>query len=493
MARKVCVVEVNEVPIRVWKEYCRIRPDSVVARLFGQGKLYRTIADDVDYEFLYPSQSWASLNTGMPYPEHRIHWYNDPKPDMNLFWWHQAAVSGKRVGLVNVLHTSPLSALRKEADYDFLVPDCFSPSSETKPQRYEAFQSLNLQLTEKNSRTSTAGFSDLMRLARKAILHPGTFGLTPFSVAETARAAPGILRSRERLRNLQFPPLASIFLDLLKQHDPDISVMFTNHIAAAQHRYWYALFPNDYEEKIYDDDWIERYRHDILNGVGLLDRYLAKLSAYCQRTDRILMIVSSMGQHANPKLTKKYVLQTSRAYRLEKPEKFLDAVIGSNAAVAERAMVPQYTYAFPDTASAQAALERIAHFLAMNPEMHGSRVDIVNMKVTVTVWINGTPTHLNTEKGRLPLRQFGFETLVIDDHHSGCHHPDGTLLVWNDLEDELFSSRDTPESFSYLRYAAELRRYLGLADPREASRYNMTSSTANAEDVGDARFGAVSP
>jgi hypothetical protein len=114
----------------VWKEYCKIYPDSVVARLFGQGELYRTIADDVAYEFLYSPQSWASLNTGLPYAEHRIHWYNDPIPNMGLFWWHQAAVSGKRVGLVNVLHTSPLSALRKEADYDFLLPDCFSPNSQ---------------------------------------------------------------------------------------------------------------------------------------------------------------------------------------------------------------------------------------------------------------------------------------------------------------------------------------------------------------------------
>lgn len=481
MTKKICVVETNEVPIRVWQEYCKAYPESTLARMFGQGKLYCTRADDVPDDFLYPSQTWASLNTGVPYEQHQIHWYNDPKPDRSLFWWHQAAKNGKHVGLVNVLHTSPLSALRDEASYDFVLPDCFSPTVDTFPSRYEAFQSLNLQLTEKNGRASTSGLSDLRRLAGKAVFNPGTFGLSPFTVIETARAAPGILRSRERLRSLQFPPLGSIFLDLVKRHDCDIAVMFTNHIAAAQHRYWYALFPQDYPEQVYDEAWVGKYRNDILNAVDLFDRYMKKLSAFCEATDRILIVVSSMGQQANRTLTREYVSGTSLAHRLDKPVKFINAVLGRNLARFERAMVPQYTYVFPDTASATKAMARLRRFLEINPALRGSSVDIVGTKVTVTIWVSGTPADLQIEMGSLPLDAFGFQTLQVEDHHAGCHSPDGTLLVWNDRRDELFSSRDTPESFSYLRYANELRRYLGLATPRTGA-YLSTESGARVHD-----------
>ena len=45
---------------------------------------------------------------------------------------------------------------------------------------------------------------------------------------------------------LQFPLVADMFLHLLQKHQPDVAIMFTNHVAGNMHRYWYALFPEDY-------------------------------------------------------------------------------------------------------------------------------------------------------------------------------------------------------------------------------------------------------
>lgn len=141
-ARRLCIIEACEVPLRVWQTYADRHPASTIARLLTQGKVFRTVADDVEDEQLYPSQTCASLNTGLPYEEHGIRWYNDPKPDRHQFWWHQAACWGKRVSLVNVLHSSPLSELAAEGDYAFLIPDCFAADSDTHPENYRQFQEL---------------------------------------------------------------------------------------------------------------------------------------------------------------------------------------------------------------------------------------------------------------------------------------------------------------------------------------------------------------
>ena len=46
------------------------------------------------------------------------------------------------------------------------------------------------------------------------------------------------------------------------------------------HRYWYALFPEDYSERIYDEDWVQRYRREILDAMALLDNLVAELMAF---------------------------------------------------------------------------------------------------------------------------------------------------------------------------------------------------------------------
>ena len=85
------------------------------------------------------------------------------------------------------------------------------------------------------------------------------------------------------------------------------------------HRYWYGLFPEDYSEKVYDDPWVKKYSSEIGAAVDLLDEYLGKLMEIARKTDRVLTIVTSMGQHANPKLTRERRIQNSFDYRLEEP------------------------------------------------------------------------------------------------------------------------------------------------------------------------------
>src|SRR5215217_3151555 len=101
------VFEINEVPLRIFRHFQKLRPNSHLGRLMQASAVLETMALDVAESFLYPSQTWASLNTGAPYGQHKIHWYNDPKPLQFPLYWKVLADAGKTVGLVNTLHSSP--------------------------------------------------------------------------------------------------------------------------------------------------------------------------------------------------------------------------------------------------------------------------------------------------------------------------------------------------------------------------------------------------
>ncbi len=78
MIQKITVIETNEIPLKVFKHYQSIKPNSTISYLLDNSLVLETLAQDVDESFLYPSQTWASFNTGSPYDLHKIHWYNDP-------------------------------------------------------------------------------------------------------------------------------------------------------------------------------------------------------------------------------------------------------------------------------------------------------------------------------------------------------------------------------------------------------------------------------
>ncbi len=58
---------------------------------------------DVEESFLYPSQRWASCNTGVSYDLHKIHWYSDPKPKEYPLYWKILAESSYKIDLVGRL------------------------------------------------------------------------------------------------------------------------------------------------------------------------------------------------------------------------------------------------------------------------------------------------------------------------------------------------------------------------------------------------------
>ena len=456
--QKLIVLEANEIPLRIFRHYAQFNPGSAIARFLAEGAAAETVADDVTPDFLYPSQTWASLNSGAPYDAHQIHWYNDAKPDAYPMYWRRLAEAGHSVGLVGALHAAPMSA------YDcpqirFLVPDCFAEDSAVKPGYLEAFQRLNLRASASSARVAQVS-APLREMLACAASMP-RLGIRLKSMLTSASTVTGAVSgriNRERIRNLQFVLLGDIFERLVRKNDPDLAVLFTNHVAANMHRYWYALFPDDYQEQVYDADWVERYREEIMAAMGLLDDYLGRMMTFAEQTGRALIVVTSMGQAANPGLTRQYRVERSVDFRLEDVDALIKAVVSRHHEyTVMQAMVPQYTLKLPSAEKAREFAADVAEAAASAQGLHLAQ-DCTGDRVTLTtspdlrqlsdVMIRGTwhkPESL------------GFRRFKVEDHHSGHHDPRGSLLVYNSRSVKLPTPR-----VDYLEYAPAMLDHFGV-------------------------------
>jgi len=460
MAQKVFVLEVNEVPLRVFRQFAALRPGSHIDQMMESSQVMETLAQDVDETFLYPSQTWASLNTGAPYGNHKIHWYNDPKPEEYPLYWKTAAEKGVSVGTVCTLHSSPAETYAASNDnFKFVIPDCFAADSYTKPKYFEPFQSLSLKAVAANSRATS--LRTPMRESAQALLNAPRYGIRMRTMTDGAALVVNILRkkvNRERLRNLQFPLLADIFTHLFQKHDPELAILFTNHVAANMHRYWYGLFPDDYEAEIYDRKWLEKYSGEINAAVDLLDDYVGRFMRLAKEKDRILIVVSSMGQKANQKLTPEYRKQHSVDYRLEDVEKFVGRMTkNSYSFKVESAMVPQYSLAFRNEAEATSAA---AEMRAIQSALKGINLTLDQNKeiVTISALLIQTATEFSVNGEPLSHKELGFLRLEVEDHHSGCHTPEGSLIIYNSR-----TSKASKPAVNYLEYAPALLKHFGIA------------------------------
>lgn len=462
VTQKMVVFEINEVPLRIFRHFQKLRPGSNLDRLLQASTVIETLALDVEESFLYPSQTWASLNTGAPYDQHKIHWYNDPKPGEYPLYWKTIAGAGHTVGIVNTLHSSPAREYADKNDnYKFLIPDCFAVDSYTKPKYFEPFQSLNLKAVSSNSRT--VSMKAPMQEAIATVVNAPRYGIRMKTMVTGAALMSKILMkrvNRERLRNMQFPLVADIFLRQFREHQPDLGILFTNHVAANMHRYWYGLFPDDYEADIYDAAWRTKYGMEILAAVDLLDNYLGQIMRAAEETGRILVLVSSMGQHANKKLTPEYRKSHSHDFRLADVKKLVSCLTAGNYSYrVDAAMVPQYSLDFHDADQAARCAAEMREAKATLEGIHLALDENANV-LTLSVQLDPNAPYFGIRGKRYQSEELGFERFEIDDHHSGCHCPEGSLIIYNSK-----TSTKRSDQVNYLEYAPAILKHFGIERP----------------------------
>lgn len=460
MTRRLVVLEANEVPLRVFRQYADAHPDSSIAALLADSLTLTTEARDVADRDLYPSQSWASMNSGLPFDEHRIRWYNDPKPATAPFIWRTIADHGLSVGAVGTLHSS--HDPKHDGDpFAFLVPDSFAPNAYTTPRSLEPLQAMNLEMTARSGRVADTRVTSLARISLLRSLP--TSGITPWTYAHAASTLLGIAArrvSRERLRSLQFPVLADVFMKQVRRHRPDLGVLFTNHVAASLHRYWYAQFPEDYPIEVFDREWVDRFAGEIPAALRILDRYIGKLMSHCARERAILVVVSSMGQCANTALPACTDRTRARFYRVDDVRSLVAAIAGETPPFDVRpAMVPQYTLGF-ETADAAAGVERA--LAERTPESIRVRTVRNESVLTLTIRVDADRERFVIDGTSFDAADLGLSRLRVADQHSGRHHRDGTLIVFNSS-----TAQATTDRVDYLEYAPAVLEHFGIEpDPR---------------------------
>lgn len=460
---KAIAMEVNEVPLKVFRHFASLYPSSHIARLLQESCVITTRAGDVPETFLYPSQTWASFNTGVPFDQHLIHWYNDPKPKEYPFYWKILADNGCSVGLLNTLHSSPPEEHIGHERVKFLIPDIFGGSSLTKPSQYTTFQGFNQRQSSGNRRVSSVslGIHDLPALAGLPFL--GVRLKTLFSIARLViQIALGKV-ARERLRNVQFVLLADIFVRLLRKSDVDLAVLFTNHIASNMHRYWYALFPEEYPVRAYDDSWVRRYSDEVLHALMLMDDFVGRMMALCRKSGRVLIINSSMGQQANTSLDTNHEAQ----YMVQDIGKFLSRFgIERDQYLVRAAMEPQYSLEATSVENAKGICETLksgeSDSLRIMPSLNRN-------VVTLSLWANPKEEEFAVLDQRLHYSDLGLRPIAVDDHHSGKHHPDGMLIIYNSP-----TSRCSQSVIDYLEFAPAVLVFFGIPRPAHMRAPNFS-------------------
>jgi len=423
--RGLVVIEANEIPPRVIRWYADQNPDSAFAGLLGEGTFIETVnRDEPDLEGreLYPSQAWATVGTGVGFAQHQVYWYGDPKPSQFPFYWQLAAHGGKRVGIVGTLHSSPFAERAADGNIVFAIPDCFAQDAGTRPARYRRFQNVNLSMTRGSGRVVSARPSarDLITLATTPSL-----GVRVQSLVEMSKLVSGVATRRvprERVRAAQFLLLRDMFRHLVRAHDPDLAVFFTNHVAAAMHRYWFALFPNDWDQPMYDAEWLARHRNEIAYAMDLLDRTVADLMDLCDRTGRVLVLCTAIGQRAATSLGS----AEPEVAVVRDPGKFIDALGTPGDYEIVSGMVPQIGVSFVDEESAtQAAI----YLSGLVLDGVTCRVDRAAHVVTVSYHVEPGVRSFTVADRRVGLAEAGVRMEKTDLQRGAEHDQVGSLIV----------------------------------------------------------------
>jgi hypothetical protein len=300
MTHKVILLELNEVPYRVIDAYCIRRPRSQLASLIKKSRQFETYTEDK--LALDPWISWPTFHRGVNDEVHSILHLGQVLSDADAKFppiWRLIKQGGKRVGVFGSLHSSNIPGNVQE--YSFYVPDYFDAESFAHPDSLRPFQELNLAMTRQSARNVTRKIP-LVAVAKLIAMAP-RIGLRAATLASSlAQLATEVIKPRLRIRRRSYQPLlmADLFLRQLKDRSPDFATFYTNHVAAAMHRYWGAAFPADYAKPL-DPKWVGQYREEIYFAMDKFDDILTRIVAYVDsHPEYTLLIASSMGQAAIP-------------------------------------------------------------------------------------------------------------------------------------------------------------------------------------------------
>lgn len=425
---KILFFELNEVPFRVIDYFCRVNPDSTLARLMPSLRQYETYSEDVSS--LSPWKTWPTVHRGVVDEKHTI---LDFGQDLTLIdkvyppLWKILTQGGVTTGVFGCLHSYPVPESLE--NYVFYVPDVFASDFECFPDTLSSFQAFNLEMTRRSARNVTRSVP--WRSALKLITNSSKLGLKMRTYGRIGKHISSELICnfrKNRRRTFQAVLAFDVFMKQIGSEKPEFAAFFTNHVASAMHRYWAACFPQDYDDSQMPKDWVKTYSNEINFAMFHFDQMLKDLVDFVDRnSEYALWIVSSMGQKAHisrPLETQLY---------MKEPEKFM-AYLGLEKTDYERksSMLPDYNFLVN---------ERKVNELRDNLKslmIDGSEIDWTNSNDFFRITLGHVDASKESEFVLLGGKQVSFESMGlentrIDDksHSTGYHMPNGILLVYD--------------------------------------------------------------
>ena len=468
-ARKIILFELNEVPFQVLDAFCQAYPDSEFSSLMNDSaQLITTCEDEIELD---PWISWPTLHRGVSDTKHRILSLGqtlDKVDDQYPPMWRIITSAGRTAGIFGSIHSSHIPPSMDA--YKFYMPDFFDEKVFAYPKYLEGFQQFNLVMTRRSARNvdTSVPRSALLGFMRSAVA-------TGFSV-DTAREIVAQLASerkesrvRLRRRSLQSLLMADVFTRLLKRDMPDFATLYSNHVAAAMHRYWAAAFPDDYHPNLTSPEWQQLYKREVFEAARIASKIIGKLRRFVDaRKDTVLLIASSMGQHAteHPPSEGLYTIRDLR--------KFM-----ANFGVAEgqfqqkHAMVP-CTGAVVDASVCPDFQKRLNQFRIGDNRIVESEQEISPMSYALhdgnffSLYLN-FDGYTGEHVGYVGNEPKTFDDLGISflPHEDGVsvtahHHPDGILLIYDPTRPGSVGSR---MRVSTLEIAPAVLANYGIAAP----------------------------
>lgn len=378
MPRQVIMYELNEVPWPIIDLYTRVRPASALARALPQASCLTTICDDP--EPLQPWRTWPALHSSMYTRDHNSYDLGqDPFTFRGEPIWDVASDAGRVVGIFGPMQSWPP---RTFANGGFYIPDTFARSAATDPPTLERFQAFNLTMTRENT------FSPSRDLSLRSLAAVGVdllrLGLSARSLATISHHIFEEFRDdrHQAARSaMQALPSFDLYWRLHRQHSPDLSIFFTNHVAGMMHRYWGDGFPGYNSSSEYKSDPV--YATFLVKAMDIFDRQLAAILKWAaSRPNTIVLVTSSMGQGAISKESVNDTFVLDDAGRLSEALGF-DAEVGS-------AMYPRTSYHFDSQGEAAAAVEVLGSVQSSvgDPLFQGLRVigRSLSLAIDQTAW-----------------------------------------------------------------------------------------------------------
>ena len=422
---KIILFELNEVPIKIIDYYRKMRPQSWMAQNMDRMKKFETYCENGGH--ISPWNTWPTLHRGVTNQEHFISDFNQDLSEVDKAYpavWEVLAKNKIKTGVFGSLHSYPPP--ETQGNYSFYVPDVFATGSECFPKNVELFQDINLRLSRKSARNvdSTIPYKDMFRLF-------GKIGSLGFKASTMKDVASHLVQERTtrwktvRRRTYQTVLSFDVFFKLLKKEKPDFTTFFTNHVASSQHRYWAAVFPNEYEDLKYDQEWISTYENEILFTMGKADDMLRRLAQFVDKNPEYkLMVTSSMGQEAvesEPIETQLYVTNHDAFFQ--------QFGIAPNEYEFLPSMLPQFNYFVKDAEGFKKQLDSFkvndkqVHYRDLGEGRFSIDLGQQNLKTT-GVEINGEA---------VSLEDSGLENVVIEDKSSATayHIPEGHCYIYH--------------------------------------------------------------